>query len=104
MFPDDPTAKSFQCGERKAAYLTVFGLAPHFTSLLAQKAKSHESGFVLLFDESLNNMTKNKQMDLHKRFWEHDEVATRYLDSQFMGHGTADHLLETFNKSMTELG
>ena len=29
MFPDSETAKHFACGERKAAYLATFGIAPH---------------------------------------------------------------------------
>ncbi len=34
MFPDSSIAKQFACGERKSAYLTVFGLSEHFEQLL----------------------------------------------------------------------
>lgn len=59
MFPDSSIAAQFMCGEKKSAYLTVFGLAPHFRTLLKQKI---DSKFVLLFDESLNKKNQKKQM------------------------------------------
>ena len=34
MFPDSNIAKQFTCGERKASYMSVFGLAEHFLKLL----------------------------------------------------------------------
>ena len=30
IFPDSEIAKQFQCGERKSAYICVFGLAEHY--------------------------------------------------------------------------
>lgn len=38
MFPDSNIAKQFKCGENKVAYLTLFGIAPHFSSLMKTKA------------------------------------------------------------------
>lgn len=46
-----------------------------------------------MFDESLNETTKNKQLDVHVRFWNEGQVQSRYLGSQFMGHSTAQDLL-----------
>ena len=37
---------------------------------------------------------QNKQLDLHVRFWDGSVVRTRYFDSAFLGHATAEHLLE----------
>ena len=51
MFPDSDIAGRFSCGERKCAYLSTFGLAPYFLSLMTSKVKS-EKDYVLLFDES----------------------------------------------------
>lgn len=59
MFPDSPIASKFTCGDDKAAYLTTFGIAPHFSSLLLSKVKS-SSDYVLLFDESLNRPLQSK--------------------------------------------
>lgn len=76
MFPDSEIAKQFSCGERICAYLCCFGIAPHFKDMLFQQIKK-EDCFVLLFDESLNHKTKNKQMDIHVRLWIDGKV--RYI-------------------------
>ncbi len=73
MFPDSEIAKHFSCGERKCAYMCNYGIAPYFKHQLMKK-NSDEDGYVLLFDESLNQNTKNKQMDIHARIWEKDQV------------------------------
>ena len=36
MFPDSKIAKNFRCGSTKASYITTYGLAPYFHSLLSQ--------------------------------------------------------------------
>ena len=41
--------------------------------------------FVLLFDESLNKKSQAKQMDIHTRFWDNEQVTIRYMESVFMG-------------------
>ena len=69
MFPDSNVAEQFTCGETKCAYLCNFGIAPHFKQLL-KNTVSDQDTFVLLFDESLNKKTHNKQMDIHCRIWE----------------------------------
>ncbi|KAF3857404.1 hypothetical protein F7725_009263, partial [Dissostichus mawsoni] len=76
MFPDSDVAKQFSCGENKVAYLTTFGIGPHFSSTMKAKAKK-ESGYVLLFDESLNREMKKSQLDIHIRFWNDNQVNSR---------------------------
>lgn len=71
--------------------LSCFGLSPYFLSLLTSKVKS-EKAHVLLFDESLNRKLHSKQLDIHIRFWDAGEIATRYYSSEFLGHGTAEAL------------
>ena len=41
--------------------------------------------FTVLFDESLNNKLKEKQMDIHVRYWcgSRNYVVTRYMGSEF---------------------
>lgn len=82
MFPDSSIAKAFKCGERKAAYNTVYGLAEHFRKILKNDIKGP---FVILFDESLNRKLQQKQLDVLVRFWNHNHVRTRYLTSEFLG-------------------
>ena len=40
MFPDNPIASKFTCGEKKCSYFTTFGIAPYVQELLALKLKS----------------------------------------------------------------
>ena len=37
-----------------------------------------------------------KQMDFMIRVWQGQEVKTRYLTSEFLGHATADDMHEKF--------
>ncbi|XP_070554389.1 uncharacterized protein [Ptychodera flava] len=97
MFPDSEIAKQFTCGERKCAYLCNYGIAPYFKQLLTKKIND-EDGFVLLFDESLNHKTRKKQMDFHARIWEDEKVKTLYYSSSFMGHATAEDMVEHFDE------
>ena len=78
MFPDSTIAKTFQCGETKSVYICKFGLAPHFKTQL-------------------------KQCDFHVHHCDGDKVMSRFYDSQFMGHATADDLKKTYEKSTEEL-
>ena len=102
MFPDSNIAQKFSCGETKCTYLARFGLAPHFQQLMIKSLK--ESGaFVVLFDESLNNVTQSKQLDVHVRTWRNGEVPTRFLTSEFMGHATAVDLQESLRSALVGL-
>lgn len=100
MFPESDIAESFACGSDKTAYTSKFGLAPHISELLVADANKDE--FVLMFDESLNQTTKTKQLDLHVRYWCEDHVQSRYAGSQFMGHGTVEDLLRHFKVSSSK--
>jgi hypothetical protein len=103
MFPDSLIAKTFACAERKAAYLATFGIAPHFLTLLKERAKK-QAGFVLLFDESMNNELQSSQMDVHIRFWNDFNVQTRYLTSCFMGHHTSEQIYEKLEVVIHDFG
>lgn len=102
MFPDSELAKSFTCGERKCAYLSCYGLAPYFKSMLMKQVEK-AGEYVLLFDESLNHKSQSKQMDVHVRLWENDRVGTRYFGSQFMGHADADTMLQHFSDCVEKI-
>ena len=102
MFGDSAIAKKFSCGEKKCSYIACFGMAPYFGKLLKEKVDMEDS-FVLLFDESLNFITKNKQLDVFIRFWDSNRVVSRYWISQFLGHATSEDLLEHFNKATETL-
>ena len=105
MFPDSVIVKEFKCGETKCAHLARFGTAPHFKSLMQCDIYQAEA-FVLLFDESLNFENQKKQLDMHVRYWQHDQVSTRYFGSECLGKGDADHLVKSFlqNTETLQLG
>ena len=95
MFPDSAIASQFTCRERKSNYVLRYGLAPYFKSALTESEKVCID-YVLLFDESYNAVTKNKQMDIFVRYWSDQRVSSRYLQSVLMGHGRAQDILEHF--------
>jgi hypothetical protein len=104
MFPDSEIAKKFQLSSTKMAYIIRFGLAPYFHSELLSQVKNCDH-FVLAFDESLNKVTQHGQMDIHIRFFDNlcGKVNTRYLGSQFLGHATANDLVDKFVAAMKDL-
>ena len=102
MFPGNAIAEKFSCGETKSMYLSCYGLAPYFLSLMENKVKQNE--YVMLFDESLNKNLQKKQLDIHLRFWQEGEVHSRYYDSQFLGHARADDLVDSCMSSLAGLG
>ena len=44
---------------------------------------------VVLFDESLNKVSKEEEIDIEVRYAHGNRVVSRYLCSQFLGHTTA---------------
>jgi hypothetical protein len=75
------------------------GLAPYIKKELVNEVQKC-GAFVVMFDETLNQTTKTKQMDLHVLYWLNDHVQSRFYGSQFMGHATAQDLLQHFKVSM----
>lgn len=101
MFPDSQIAKSFALAKDKTSYMIKFGIAPYFKRQLVE-AINHAGPYVtlLMFDESLNESSKKKQMDIHIRFLEDGCVRSRYFGSQFLGHGRAEDLLQHIKVSL----
>ena len=104
MFPDSKIAQSFKLGPTKLKYLTNFGIAPHYKSALLDNVRNSPC-HVISYDESLNLKTQSSEMDLLVRYFDEIElkVKTRYLDSQFLGHGTSTDLKRNFDDAVKEL-
>ena len=102
MFSDSKIASQFSCGEKKAAYLTTFGLGPYFADQLFKNLQS-KPAYVLLFDETLNEDLQEKQLDVYVRFWEDRQVVTRFLHSEFLGHATAQDLHDKLTPLLARL-
>ena len=101
MFPDSEIASKMQLQRSKIGYSILFGLAPYFEKQLLDVLSNCER-FVIGFDESLNRIAVQSQMDLNVRFWdpEKDEVTTRYLSSAFLDRVKAVNLRESFESSL----
>ena len=104
MFSDSEIAKSFKLGADKLKYSVNYGLAPYFKSILETNVKNSDC-YVILFDESLNDITQNCEMDLIIRYFDSVEnrVNVRYWDSSFFGHGTHQDLLIQFENALRGL-
>ena len=96
MFPDSDLAKTMSCGETKSMYLSCFGIAPYFKSLVEKTAKTNP--YVVMFDESLNKELQKKQIDILIRTWHDNKISSRYYLSNFLGHACAVNILDTFEK------
>jgi len=102
MFSDSRIAEKFSCGSNKCNYLVRFGTGPYFKELLLNRVKA-SGDVVVMFDESLNTIMKHKQMDVHVRSWIDGHMISRYLTSQFMGHTTADDIVNQFRSALEGL-
>ena len=93
-----------QLGLTKLKYITNFGIAPYFKSVLLERIKE-SSCYVISYDESLNKKTQSFEMDLLVRYFDETEerVKTRHRDSQFLGHGTSIDLKRNFDETVKDL-
>ena len=105
MFPDSSIAKEFKISKTKCSYIIRFGLAPYFKELLMKKLKEADCKFVISFDESLNRILQEEQMDLIIHFWdkERQKVSMLYYGSKFLGHTTSKDLVSNFREALGAL-
>ena len=82
-------------------YVVNHGIAPYLKEMLENEVKISD-WFVGSFDESLNDVTQTSEMDICIRFWnkENNRVEDRYRDSQFLGHTTHQHLLDSIQEGL----
>ena len=98
MFPDSNISNRYQIGADKIKYLVNWGLAPYFKDKLVEYV--NKSNFLSFgFEESLNQITQTFEMDITVIFWDVNRVQVRYWDSSFMGHTTANDLLQHFTNT-----
>ena len=103
MFSDSDITKSFSTGKIKCAYYMNFGIAPYFKDLLLQELKSSKC-IVVSYDESVNTILEEKQMDILDSFNETTElVETRYFDSTFFKRLNSTNLLQKLIESLSSL-
>ena len=61
--------------------------------------------YSISFDECMNRISQNEQMDLIIRYWDGNtnKVAVRYPGSEFLGHATAVNILTHFKQGISRL-
>ena len=71
-----------ELGKGKLKYVVNCGIAPHLTELLKEQVRSSE-WFVVSYDENLNKIIQESEMDLVIRFWDNisNKVQVRYWNS-----------------------
>ena len=101
MFPDSNIAKKFTLSKSKCAYVLNFGIAKDG---LREKICASPY-FSISFDESLNTLLQQQQMDVQIRFWcvALNKAITRYWNSQFQHRGDAVTLADKLVKSTENL-
>ena len=104
MFPDSKLAKNFSLARTKCLYMQTYGIFPYLFSVLMDEIKFSDYCSIS-FDESMNKITQNEQMDIDIRFWNKltNLVESRYLKSVFLGHTAASDLLNAFKSGLTDI-
>ena len=81
-----------------------FGLPPYFKDKLSLAIKALPV-YIVLFDESMNSVLQEEQMNIHITFWDSENslVQTRYFDSEFMYCVNQDNLYQSITRSIEDL-
>ncbi len=95
IFNDSTIATKFSMKKDKLAYAITYGLGPYLQDKLSCAIQNCKF-YVVSFDESLNKVVQEGQMDIVVRYWNvlKSEVATRYLTSTFLKRSTAKVLFD----------
>ncbi|KAH6933564.1 hypothetical protein HPB50_016336 [Hyalomma asiaticum] len=103
-FPTSEVAAKVQLGKDKVGYTICHGIAPYFHNMFLSSLVSVPY-LAVCFDEALNKVTEQQQMDVLIRHWDaaDDRVRTRYLTSCFLGHTCAEDLASSFRKAVQEI-
>ena len=102
MFSDSNIAKSFSLARTKCGYFINFGVAPYLKDLLSIVDTS--TFFVVSYDESMNRIFQEEQMDIGLRYFNDDTglVETKYFDSPFQ-RSNSENLHEKLLQSLSDL-
>ena len=97
MFPDSVIAKNSTFSKDKYSYYISYGIQPYCKLILTNEIKGSPY-YSKSFDETLNKVTQQEQMDIYMTFWNSDRkrVESRYFETDFMGYTTANDLLNSF--------
>ena len=93
MFPDSAVANEFTCSKTKCGYLITYGLSPFFKKKMVDNVKASPY-YSVMFDESMNKILQQEQMDLSVRYWDvnTNKVMSKYFNFKFFLRANADNI------------
>ena len=103
MCPTSPETKCFKMGRNKLKYVVNHGVYPYFREELDRDVD--KSPFIaIMFDESLNEIVQQSEMDVFVRFSDIDrhKVSSPFDDSRFLVH-TTHHDLSSLEDSVKKI-
>ena len=100
MFSDSKIAENFKLSKTKCGYYLTYGIAPCLKSNIT-KSILKAPYFTIMFDESLNSVLQNEQMDIQIRYWSDEDckVQTKY-DSKFLKRANSDTICDALSKTL----
>jgi hypothetical protein len=104
MFSDSDIARGFALSRTKCTYFINFGISPYFKTQLLKDIQASPY-FVVSYDESMNRIAQEEQMDIQIRYWNETKgvVDTRYFDSKFLKRPNAENLTGELNDALAKL-
>ena len=104
MFSDSEIAKSFAMSRTKCTYYVNYGIAPYFQGILLNQLQASPY-FVVSYDESMNRILQEEQMDVLVRFFNEESglVETRYFDSTFLRRPNSTNLHAKLLESLSTI-
>ena len=85
MFSDSKIAENFKLSKTKCRYYLTYGIAPYLKSNIT-KYITKAPYFIIMFDECLNSVLQNEQMDMQFRYCSDEDckVQAKYYDPKFL--------------------
>ena len=104
MFKDSQITAKMKFGKTKCSYIFNYGLAPYIKQQL-EKYICSSPWHVVSFDESMNSVLQNEQMDVAIRFRNHSrkQDETRYVTSEFLYRPNAENLVNLLSSALKHL-
>lgn len=80
-------------------YIVNYSLGPYWKNRLLFLKRLNAQNVVLCSDESLNNISTKKQLDMHIILFVENvnQIKRNYIGSEFIGHGDAETVVKAFS-------
>ena len=89
------------CGPGKIRYVVNHDITPYLKTIIKDEIVLSDC-FVVSFDESLNQVPQQCDMNLVIRFWDFlkNKIQVRFWNSIYVGHNTHVDLLKNFSDGL----